>query len=89
MDGASASAGPAGGGKGRRARGRGTLQVGANPWADVYVDGALVGQAPGAWQVEAGAHAVELRHREARRRFRVSIEPGETASLGMVDFAAP
>jgi hypothetical protein len=78
-----------GGDKGRKARGRGTLQVGANPWADVYVDGALVGQAPGAWQVDAGPHAVELRHRDARRRFRVSIEPGATESLGMVDFAAP
>lgn len=80
---------PAAPGKDRRARGRGTLQVGANPWADVYVDGALLGQAPGAWPIAAGPHAVEVRHRDQRRTFRVAIEPGETESLGLVDFSAP
>jgi len=69
-----------------RPRGQGTLQVGANPWADVYLDGALLGQAPGAWPVSAGPHAVELRHRDQRRSFRVAVEPGETEALGLVDF---
>jgi serine/threonine-protein kinase len=64
----------------------GTLQVGANPWADVYLDGNLLGQAPGAWQVPAGTHTVELRHRDQRRSFRVAIDAGETESLGLVDF---
>jgi serine/threonine protein kinase len=69
-----------------RPRGQGTLQVGANPWADVYLDGTLLGQAPGAWPVSAGPHAVELRHRAQRRSFRLAVEPGETEALGLVDF---
>jgi hypothetical protein len=69
-----------------RPKGQGTLQVGANPWADVYLDGTLLGQAPGAWPVSAGPHAVELRHRAQRRSFRVAVEPGETEALGLVDF---
>jgi serine/threonine-protein kinase len=78
----------AGAAKDRRPRGQGTLQVGANPWADVYVDGALLGQAPGSWPIPAGPHSVELRYRDARRRFRVAVEAGHTESLGLVDFTA-
>jgi tRNA A-37 threonylcarbamoyl transferase component Bud32 len=70
----------------RRPRGQGTLQVGANPWADVFVDGAHLGQAPGAWPIPAGPHAVELRYRDQRRTFRVTVDPGETEALGLVDF---
>ena len=73
----------------RRPKGQGTLHVGANPWADVFVDGALVGQAPGAFPVAAGPHAVELRYRERRRTFKVNVDPGETERLGLVDFTAP
>jgi serine/threonine-protein kinase len=76
-------------GKERRPRGQGTLQVGADPWADVYIDGVLLGQAPGTWPVPAGPHTVELRHREKRRSFRVAVEPGETESLGLIDFTRP
>jgi serine/threonine-protein kinase len=76
-------------GKERRPRGQGTLQVGADPWADVYVDGVLLGQAPGTWPVPAGSHTVELRHREKRRSFRVAVDPGETEALGLVDFTRP
>jgi hypothetical protein len=76
-------------GKERRPRGQGTLQVGADPWADVYMDGVLLGQAPGTWPVPAGSHTVELRHREKRRSFRVAVEPGETEALGLVDFTRP
>ena len=70
-------------------RGTGTLQVGANPWADVYLDGRKIGQAPGVFPVAAGPHTVELRHRDASRRFRVTIDPDETESLGLVDFTSP
>jgi serine/threonine protein kinase len=76
-------------GKTKRPRGQGTLQVGANPWADVYVDGTLLGQAPGSWSVSTGPHTVELRHRESRKTFRVSIDSGEVEALGLIDFTAP
>ncbi|HWM87915.1 MAG TPA: protein kinase [Kofleriaceae bacterium] len=75
--------------KDRRPKGQGTLQVGANPWADVYLDGAPLGQAPGAWPVPAGPHTIELRHRDQRRSFRISVDAGETEALGLVDFTAP
>ena len=68
------------------ARAPGTLQIGANPWADVYVNGAKVGQAPGSWPVAAGPHRVELRYHDARRQFRITINPGATESLGLVNF---
>lgn len=70
-------------------KGKGTLEVGANPWGDVYVDGVRVGQAPGAWSVAAGPHEVEVRHRDATRRFTVEIAVDETKSLGLIDFSAP
>ena len=69
-------------------RGTGSLEVGANPWADVLVDGKKVGEAPGTFSIPAGPHSVELRHRDKSRRFKVDIEPGETRSLGLVDFTA-
>ncbi len=78
-----------GSGKERRPRGQGTLQVGADPWADVYIDGVLLGQAPGTWPVPAGPHTVELRHHEKRRSFRVAVDPGETEALGLIDFTRP
>jgi hypothetical protein len=69
-------------------RGTGSLEVGANPWADVLVDGKKVGEAPGTFSIPAGPHSVELRHRDKSRSFKVDIEPGETRSLGLVDFTA-
>jgi serine/threonine-protein kinase len=72
--------------------GPGRLKVGANPWGDVYLDGQKIGRAPGAWAVPAGPHTVEVRFpvtgQEQSRRFRISVRPGRTASLGVVDFAS-
>jgi tRNA A-37 threonylcarbamoyl transferase component Bud32 len=69
----------------------GTLKVGANPWAEVYLDGVKLGRTPHAWQVPAGAHVVEVvfpvGEPPPRRRFSVDIAPGETRSLGVVDFS--
>lgn len=67
----------------------GMLKVGANPWAEVYLDGRLLGRAPNAWSVPAGEHAVEVVFPvgDRRRRFSVTIAAGETASLGVIDFA--
>ncbi|HUS64859.1 MAG TPA: serine/threonine-protein kinase [Kofleriaceae bacterium] len=67
-------------------KGRATLEVGANPWADVYVDGAKVGQAPGSWSITAGAHVVEVRHRDQTRRFSIDVAADGTKNLGLVDF---
>jgi len=67
-------------------RGTASLEVGANPWADVLVDGKKVGEAPGTFSIPAGPHTVELRHRDKTRRFKVDVQPGETHSLGLVDF---
>jgi serine/threonine-protein kinase len=69
-------------------RGTGALRVGANPWADVLVDGKKVGEAPGTFPIAAGSHTVELRHRDRSRRFQVDIAPGDTRDLGLVDFTS-
>lgn len=71
---------------GSAVRKTGTLQVGANPWADVLLDGALLGQAPGTWTVAAGKHVVEVRHHQTTRRFEIVIEANQTESLGLIDF---
>jgi eukaryotic-like serine/threonine-protein kinase len=73
----------------RRPAGRGHVAVGANPWADVYVDGALVGQAPGSFPVAAGRRTVELRFRDQRRRFEVAVVADQTTTIDTVDFTAP
>lgn len=67
-------------------KGRATLEVGANPWADVYVDGVKLGQAPGSWSIAAGAHEVEVRHRDQTRRFSIEVAADATKNLGLVDF---
>jgi serine/threonine protein kinase len=66
--------------------GKGTLKVGANPWGEVFVDGKKVGQAPGVFKIEAGPHAIEIRYRRQVRAFNVTIEPDQTASLGVIEF---
>jgi serine/threonine-protein kinase len=70
-------------------KGRATLEVGANPWGDVYVDGAKIGQAPGSWSIAAGPHQVEVRHRDQTRRFSIDVAADDTRSLGLIDFANP
>ena len=73
-----------------RVVGTGTLKVGANPWAEVYLDGVKLGRTPHAWQVPAGKHVVEVVFpvgEAPRRRFSVDIAAGETESLGVVDFS--
>ncbi|MCC7536652.1 MAG: protein kinase [Deltaproteobacteria bacterium] len=59
----------------------GTLQVNAVPWAQVYVDGSLVGNTPQMGiSLRPGPHTVTLVNPEFnfRRSFRVNIEPGQT-----------
>jgi len=70
-------------------RGSGSLTVGANPWADVLVDGKKVGEAPGTFSIPAGPHTVELRHRDKSRRFEIDVAAGGSKDLGLVDFTAP
>ena len=67
-------------------KGHATLEVGANPWGDVYVDGVKVGQAPGSWSITAGPHEVEVRHRDATRRFSIDVAADATKNLGLIDF---
>lgn len=68
-----------------------TIKVGANPWADVYVDGARIGRAPGSWVIAAGHHRVEVVFpvpgHEDRREIDVDLTKGETRSLGVIDFS--
>ena len=75
----------------RRPEKTGVLKVGANPWAEVYVDGRKLGRAPGSWSVAAGQHEVEVvfpvAGREQRKRFTVTVEPDKTESLGVINFA--
>jgi len=69
--------------------GSGSLTVGANPWADVLVDGKKIGEAPGTFSIPAGPHTVELRNRDQSRRFQIDLPAGGTKDLGLVDFTAP
>jgi serine/threonine-protein kinase len=74
-------------------KGKGTLKVGARPWADVYVDGKKLGQAPGQWSIPSGKHKVELRYPgpdgERRKSFTVELGADQVANLGIVDFSKP
>jgi hypothetical protein len=65
----------------------GLLQVGVKPWAEVTVDGTLVGTTPlDKLSLPAGLHAVQLRHPSYELLERkVTIRPGETEHL-VVDF---
>ena len=53
------------------------------PWANVEIDGALVGQTPlRAQELSAGAHAVVLTHPDYQPYHRrVTVRPGETFRL--------
>ncbi|HUH02265.1 MAG TPA: serine/threonine-protein kinase [Kofleriaceae bacterium] len=71
-------------------RGTGTLEVGANPWAEVYLGGKKLGRAPGKWSVPAGKHVVLVRFpvpgREQEQRFPVTVTADGVINLGTVDF---
>jgi serine/threonine-protein kinase len=74
-------------------KGKGTLKVGARPWADVYVDGDKLGQAPGQWTIPAGKHQVELRYPgpdgERKKSFSIALDSNGVSNLGVVDFTKP
>ncbi len=76
----------------RQAVRQGTLKVGANPWADVYLDGRKLGRAPNAWKVPVGPHRVQVvfpvGERPVRRNFRVQVSADKVTSVGVVDFRA-
>jgi serine/threonine protein kinase len=65
----------------RKTVGSGTLKIGAQPWANVSIDGVRVGQAPGAFPVSAGKHTVILEYKGERKTFGVQLEDGETKNL--------
>lgn len=66
----------------------GSIRIGANPWADVYVDGKSVGRAPGSFPLAAGKHSIELRFRDKSKTLTVNVKPGQLSRLGVVDFLA-
>lgn len=58
---------------------KGKLNVSVQPWADVYVDGVLVGQTPlAARELWEGWHKVRLVNPSGEKTVTVKIEPGET-----------
>ena len=65
------------------------LQIVAKPWAEVSVDGRLVGTTPmDRVPLEAGPHTLTLRHPAYEAFVRsVTIKPGETTKL-VVDLPA-
>jgi serine/threonine-protein kinase len=61
--------------------GRGELYVNAAPWAQVAVDGRVVGETPVRLQIAAGAHSVRVVHPRFGARERVvEVPPGRRAS---------
>lgn len=68
-----------------RVRATATLQVGAIPWGEIYVDGKLVGRTPRELVVPAGRHTVEIvfpaETPPRKQTFSVDLEAGETRPL--------
>jgi serine/threonine-protein kinase len=64
----------------------GSIRVGANPWADVYLDGKAIGRAPGNFEVPAGPHSLELRFHDKSKTIQIDVKPSQLTSLGVVDF---
>jgi hypothetical protein len=64
---------------------RGSLAVNAIPWAEVFVDGARVGETPiGSIAVPIGAHEVLFRHPDlGERRLAVTVKAGEPSKVGV------
>ena len=65
------------------------LQIVVRPWAEVSVDGRLVGTTPmDRVPLQAGSHTLSLRHPAYEALVRsVTIKPGETTKL-VIDLAA-
>ena len=63
----------------------GLLNVNAQPWADVWVDGTSIGQTPiGNVPVRIGEHEILFRHPElGERREKIIVKLGEPARLGV------
>jgi hypothetical protein len=70
----------------RAEKAMGSIRVGANPWADVFLDGKAIGRAPGNFEVPAGAHSLELRFRDKSKTIQIDVKPSQLTSLGVVDF---
>lgn len=64
---------------------RGSLAVNAIPWAEVLIDGQLVGETPlGNVPVPIGVHEVVFRHPTlGERRSLVTVKPGAPAKVGV------
>jgi hypothetical protein len=64
---------------------RGTMAINAIPWAEVFVDGARVGETPlGSVTVPIGVHEVVFRHPElGERRQAVTVKAGEPTKVGV------
>ena len=65
----------------KKPAGEGLLLIGAQPWANVSIDGVGVGQAPGRFPVAAGDHLVVLEYKGEKKSFRVSLADGQTKNL--------
>lgn len=65
----------------------GRIRIGANPWADVFLDGKPIGRAPGIFDVAAGPHSLELRFQDKSKSMKIDVRSGELTSLGLVDFS--
>ncbi|HTL38124.1 MAG TPA: PEGA domain-containing protein, partial [Kofleriaceae bacterium] len=67
------------------AKGTGTLQVGADPWGEIYVDGKSMGRTPKELTVGAGHHTVEVvfagETPPRKQTFAVDIANGETKPI--------
>jgi hypothetical protein len=58
---------------------KGKLNIDAEPWADVWVDGAKMGQTPLAGrEVWEGRHSVRLAGPSGAKTLAVRVRPGET-----------
>lgn len=66
-------------------RGSATLQVGADPWGDIYVDGKSMGRTPRELKVAPGHHTVEIvfpaENPPRKQTFAVDLANGETKPL--------
>jgi tRNA A-37 threonylcarbamoyl transferase component Bud32 len=65
--------------------GRATLEIGADPWGEIYIDGKPMGQTPKSLPVSAGRHTVEIVFPAVqpprKQTFVVDLGAGETKPL--------
>ncbi len=66
----------------------GRIRIGANPWAEVFLDGKSIGRAPGSFEVAAGKHTLELRFQDQSKTIQIEVKSSELTSLGVVDFTS-